>query len=170
MNNKFFLALLVFILFISGIYAAENKTTQVISCLNESYKALKQLSDDNFSVQRINDTLKIAKDLYDFQNKKKSPDFTVVIAKCEEIAKVKELAYTSRDQIYGIEKSYLNFLSKMEKLKANSTEIVFFYNSLKQEFSDERYENVIKGIPELERKMIEKEAEETTMNLFYKSI
>ena len=170
MNNKFFLALLVFILVINGINAAENKSVQVVFCLNESYKTLKQLSDDNFSVQRINDTIKIAKELYDFQIKKKSPDFSGVITKCEEIAKVKELAYTSRDQIYGIEKSYLTFLSKMEKIKANTTEIQAFYKSLKQEFLDERYENVLKGIPKLEKDMIEQEAKETTMNLFYKSI
>jgi len=171
MNNKFFLALLVFILFINGINAAEtNKSLQASTCLNESYKIVKQLAYDNFSVQRVNDTFKLAKELYDFQKIKTNADFTGVLTKCEEINKIKELAYTSRDQLYGIEKSYSTFQLKMEKINANITEIVVYYNTLHQEFLDERYENVLKGIPELEKDMIEQEAKETTMNLFYKSI
>jgi hypothetical protein len=171
MNNKFFLALLVFIIIINGINAAEtNKSLQASTCLNESYKVVKQLADDNFSVQRVNDTFKMAKELYDFQKIKANPDFTGVFTKCDEIAKIKELAYTSRDQLYGIEKSYSTFQLKMEKINANITEVAVYYNTIHQEFLDERYENVLKGIPELEKDMIEQEAKETTMNLFYKSI
>ena len=70
--NKFLWSNLILVLFILFsfclVYGEENKEDieqQAISCLEESRQIMQEMLTENFSVGRVNDSLKIAQNFFD---------------------------------------------------------------------------------------------------------
>jgi|SRR3989344_4312566 len=173
--------ILIFIFLIGIIFscysvlAAENTTTKnAESCLKDSSAYMQELIDNGFNAERLDDIIRTASDVFSAQklleeNGKKS-DYSLVISYCDDVENVRNLAFEARDMFYSLEKEYADFKEKAGKLGLNTSETDSFVEDARQEIRDERYEKAIEKIPEAEKKIIDAEAEATTMNLFYSTL
>lgn len=148
MEEKTILRAILIIAFLnlcSSAYASQgNLTLQEMArqCLNSSEKIMEQMLQDNFSVQRINDSLQNAQEVFEAQlilveNGKKG-DFQRVLEYCDEIEEIYSLAYKSRDSYTVL----MEFYKESIREDMNTTKIDSIIAQIEQEIRDERYENV----------------------------
>ncbi|MEK6856048.1 MAG: hypothetical protein AABX66_02720 [Nanoarchaeota archaeon] len=144
-----------------------------INCFNESKMIMQELTDKGFNVQKINDTLKVTKELLDAQIDRErrgiKSDYSQINTYCLEIQNTKIEAYKAKDAAYSLEKEYSNFLANTAKYNINTSEVDSLITKTKQELNDERYTQVISLSPQVESKMIEVQSSATALNFFYKS-
>jgi len=148
---------------------ATNYEIQAKSCINESYHILKNMQENNFSVLRVNDSLKQALTLYDSQSvlkdKKKKYDFSIVIPYCDEIKNITEDADNARDEIIVLERVYsISIESGM-----NSSSIDSLILEINQEMTNERYEKVDPLVQKAHSEITRVTSEYTTLGIFYDS-
>lgn len=179
--NKFILLTGLIILFVTLsnlTSAAENNTitanrAQAEKCFNDSIQTMSQLEKDGFNILRVNDTLKIAEDIFNTQiikeKKNTTSDYTQVITSCDSIEKIRLLAYEAKDELFVLNKDYNDFKIKSQGYEINTTEVDVLMKALNQSFNDERYENLIEQIPIVNNKMIEVQSSATALNSFYKA-
>jgi protein-disulfide isomerase-like protein with CxxC motif len=158
------------------ISAAENQTVsqrEANQCINNSFATSDQLKQDGFNTLRIQDNLKITNELLNAQiareKKNLSFDYQPIIDSCNNIEKIKNFAYNAKDELFVLNKEYLNFQEKIKGFDVNTTEVEILMRNINQSMSDERYENVIEQIPIISNKIAEVQASATTVNLFYKT-
>jgi hypothetical protein len=162
------LCILIILVSSASALAASNITKQDAEyCLNISRQSMDELSDNNFTVQKINDTLRIALDVFSAQEIQKTADYSFVISSCNEIVDTKALAYESKDLLYTLEKDYSSFKEKVAKYKVDTSSIDSMMDTARQDFQSERYAEFKEELSEIESKMTESEASATTLNLFY---
>lgn len=168
------LAVVLFILF-STITLATSSTTnitaeqQAADCLNSSHEYLTLLENQNFSTNRVNDTIKEAENLYSAQiilkQKLRSYDFSLISSYCEDIQKIFQGALSSRDEFAALIKFYNSTLSK--EMNTSSVDIMII--QITDEIKNERYENVPPLIDKTYQEIIDTQSSQTTLNLFYQT-
>lgn len=135
-------------------------------CLNESDKIKSEMFLENFSILRINDTLKQAQSLYDSQvvlkEKRRSFDFGIVIPYCEEIKKIKQDAFMVRDE-YG---ALLQFYNDQKSPGMNTSTIDALMSEIVLTMSEERYEDVPPMIEKANSEIVKVKSEYTALNIF----
>lgn len=174
--------ILLFILpisFGSTDYNVMNKT-QAEVCISLIKEDLKELIDNGFSSQKVNDTLKISQQIFDAQETMKAkgnkPDYSVIFTNCDVVKKIKEDAYKAKDEIYSLEKDYEIFYSGIAEIKEDPfvspklIEIEKMMQEIREDMKNEQYENVVKKIPEEEKKIEELKASTVRSKMVYSSI
>lgn len=155
---------------VGAIENSENVTDyeEATLCLNESIISMQELEEANFSILRINDTLKELKNIYNAQKvliKTKKDDFSLVFTYCEEIANLKILAFQSRDELIALKQFYNEFLE--QTMNTSSADILLL--EIENEIQTERYEKVKPLVDEAYEEIVDIKAEHTALNLFYRS-
>ena len=141
-NLKPALILLIAIIFLSGIASAEENLTlkeQAEGCLDDSEKIMEELIEAGFNINKVNDTLAVASELYEAQSSKlrvKDSDFSFVLNYCDEIKETREAAYITRDEFDALVKFY------NEAFEENVSVIDEMIDEIENEIETERYEKV----------------------------
>jgi hypothetical protein len=181
LSNKAGMVLLSFIIVlslfssISLVFSLDNSQNsssvdiQVTLCLNESKQIMNNMINDNFSVLRINDSLRQIYSLYGAQmvlkEEKSKYDFSVVIPYCDELKNISTMAYGSRDSYEALKKFYLEYVTS----DMNTSSIDLIMDNIKSEIKNERYENVKPLVDKGYLEIINVKTSSTTLNLFYRS-
>jgi len=177
MKKQIFIILFLIFVFGNGMFiqcAEQEKENlseqkQAELCIKNSESVLVEFIENGFEFQRINDSLKKAKDLYSAQiillNSKKNSDFSNVLFYCNEIEKVRQLAFQAKDELASVKKFYFEVGNITEEMILLSAEI----NIIEEEIKNERYEKVIESSSNLYKKITEIQASATAINLFYKA-
>lgn len=179
MNSKklFFVILLVLLIF--PLVNSLSEKEEAEKCLAKSEKIMQELSENNFSVQRINDSIRTAWEIFELESKKESvnqSDYSLVFSYCNETTDIKTAAYEASDEIYSLEKNYLELSLKLSNFDNESAiysdiqELNYMMIAVRQEMADERYEEVINMADEISKKITEVDASATTTSLFYQSL
>ena len=96
-----------------------NNSTGAIKCIENSEQIMKKLAEYNFSVQSVNDSIKLARQIYDAQiiveKRGANGDYGAVLKYCDDISKIEKLAYETRDEMYSLEMNYDDFIKKVKK-------------------------------------------------------
>lgn len=137
-------------------------------CFNQSKQILIELENNNFSVQRVNDSLKALENLYDAQillkEKKKPYEFSSVIPYCNEIKSIRDLAFQSRDDLIALKQFYKE---TVEGLNTSSIDVII--SEAEIEIKNERYEKVSPLTKKAYNEITKVKSEQTTLNLFYQT-
>jgi hypothetical protein len=168
----FFIFLIFAFQFFQFVSAEENLTIQQQAeiCLADSRAILNEFIEDNFSYQRINDSLVKAQDLYNAQtlleeNNKSGIDFSLILPYCNDIKQIRELAFEARDEYSSLKKFYdISITSEMD-----TSEVDIIIAEIESEINSERYEKVSPLIDSAYEKISEVKASYTALNLFYTS-
>ena len=178
---RMIIILVVFVLFygvisISFTSAAEQVANlsireQATNYFNESKNIFYELTANNFSVQRANDSLKQVEDAYNAQillkTQGRSNDFSRVIDYCEQIKMIRDNAFLSRDEITALMKFYDEIFEEVEGL--NTTSVDMLFAEINNEIDNERYEKVPDLVNKAYDEIVKVQSENTTLKLFYKS-
>jgi hypothetical protein len=149
--------------------AEENITIQEQAelCLNDSRVILNELIENNLNSQRVNDNLNNAQDIYDAQvvllEKGRNVDFSLIIPYCDEISKIRKLAFEALDEYSSLRKFYnVSITTDMD----SSTIDAIFYE-IEEEIDSERYEKVPDLVDKAYEEISKVKSSHTTLNLFY---
>jgi len=138
-------------------------------CLNESEQIVVDMINENFSIKRVNDSLKQADNLFHaqqaFKDKKGNYDYSLVFPYCDEIKKIKEDALNSRDELFALEKFYEVSLSP----DMNTSEADKLMAEIGDEIENERYEKVKPLVEKVYEEIINIKSASAALNVFYKS-
>jgi len=170
MKREIILVMLVFAL-LHSVSAAENNTIEQSAalCINESRIIMNEMISDEFNIVRVNDSLKNAESFYSSQTilkeKKRAYDFSVILPFCDEIKTIKESALESRDELNALMKFYNDSVVP----GMNTTEIDSIIQEIREEITNERYEQVKPLVDKAYSDIITAKSSYTALNVFYKS-
>lgn len=155
---------------IQGIEESKNFTNyeNATKCLNESRFYMEELKQANFSIQRVNDTLKELENIYEAQQvliKVNEADFSLVLPYCEEIKNIKDDAFKSKDELDALLEFYDNLLEE----GMNTSSVDLMISEIKNEIFSERYEKVKPLVDKTYEEIVNVKAEHAALNLFYKT-
>ena len=140
--------LVLFILFISfnicfaeaTIETSKNATSEVETALDKAADAIMETSEAGFSVARMNDTLILAKQLFEAQIALKSmggtPNFDIVLKNVETILDLKDKTFDTADQLKAL-KLYLDEVNSSANI--NLTKAYELYYSAESDFNTNAY-------------------------------
>lgn len=163
----------IFIFCMSFVFAAEvNLTSREIAsnCLNESMTIINEITKDNISVNRFNDSFVKAFDLYSAQviieGRKGKPNYELVISYCDQIKKLKIDAISALDS-YDV---FLNFYHDTIDSSVNSSSIESIVSQIDAEIMGERYDGVPRLIDQGYAEISKVKSEQTAAVLAYRAV
>lgn len=179
MKNKKILCLAVIFfalisLSLSFIDAEQNITNSSTEqgagiCLNDSRQVMTDMQNENFSIQRVNDSLKQLENSYIAQlalkEKKKNYDFSFAVSLCEEIKKIKENALESRDSLNALKKFY----NESMEPGMNTDSVDVLISEAESELRNERYEKISGLVDNAYRQITNIKSNYNTLNVFYET-
>ena len=176
-NKNWVLLILLFgiiFLFNAVAVSAERNLTmeeQAALCLPDSEDILNELLEHGFNIERVNDTLKTAYNLYEGQlaikEKNQKYDFSSVLIYCDEIKSIKEIAYIAKDEFDALYKFYNESFDFEREIDIQSIETIL--GEIENEIESERYEKVPPLVDKAYQEIVEVQAEQTTLNVFYEN-
>jgi membrane protein insertase Oxa1/YidC/SpoIIIJ len=127
------------------------------------------MAEDGFNINKVNDTIREAKNFYDNQvslmEKQKNSDFSKVLAYCEKIIQIQEDALKASYELASLLKFYNISLSS--RMNTSTADLIIL--EINNEIRDERYENVPALIDNAYSEISKIQASQTTLGIFYKS-
>lgn len=144
---------------------------QAVICLNESKVIFSELISENFTVTKVNDTLREAMNLFDAQSvlkeQKKTYDFSSILPKCKEIKDEREAAFSARYELEAFKKFYSDSITP----GMNTSSVDKIVQQIEDEMKSERYEVISQNklIDKAYGEIINVKSSYTTLNLFYAS-
>ncbi|MDP1695930.1 MAG: hypothetical protein Q8L29_03385 [archaeon] len=185
-NNKFvFLGILgIFVLFSfilnAGMALSAESNLNIsskdyaVTCIDDSKKIMNDLMNDGFNTKRINDSIKLAEQIFDSQSKIElrggKVDYSSVAGYCTDIEEIRVSAYEAKDSLYSLEISYNSFKDKIKGYNVNISEVDVMMEDVRQEIINERYEDVPEDSLSVEIKMADIESTSTATSLFYSTV
>ncbi|MEM4605953.1 MAG: hypothetical protein QW103_02895 [Candidatus Pacearchaeota archaeon] len=165
--------IILFLFIINFVYFTSsqeiiNKTNKDLAsiCLNESDLIIERLQNKNFSIQRVNDTLKEAKLIFlvqeEIEKKGLTTNYEKIFSACEEIKKIEEMAYSTKDQLRALEKFY-----EEHGKGITSEEIERLFSEIRKEIQNERYELVPELIEKTYSEISAEQARKTLIATYY---
>jgi hypothetical protein len=177
--SSLFLAVILltlFIVFTPALVSSQTSDSENITkitredaelALENIRKIMKEMSESNFSIERINDTLKKAEQMYSAQkileSKGRKADYSLILLYEKDVEIMGGKAFQARDELFSLEQS----LEPLRKRKINITEADFLVEKIRQEINDERYEKALEIIPNTRNRIAEIEASATAIKVFY---
>ena len=124
--------------------------------LNISEQHIREMLDMGFGVERVNDLLTEAKEIFRAQKALEeaggSPDYSLITDKTDKIRDLKNKAFNVNDEITALE-------IRIQELEGiNTTEITSLLEQAKEEFENERYDQSKVKIEEAYEKISEEQA------------
>lgn len=128
----------------------------VSNTLNISGDYIREMSEMGFSVERVNDLLTEAKEIFRAQKALEeaggSPDYSLIAEKTDKIRDLKNKAFNVNDEIIALE-------IRIQELEGiNITEIISLFEQAKEEFKNERYDQSKTKIEEAYEKISEEQS------------
>lgn len=172
----FSIAILLVFIIVSSLVLVFGQEEQNLSvkeqasiCLEESKEIFQDLEKKNFSTQRVNDSLNEAENLFNAQfvleSQENKSDFSLVLPYCEDIKKIRENAFKTRDEFSALKKFYDESLT--QDMNASSVDKIML--EIEKEIRNERYEKVGPLIDNAYKEIGNIKASHTALKLFYKS-
>jgi len=165
------IVLFILVLSMSFALAEVNLTLQetAANCLNESSLVLNDIEAYNLSVNRFNDSLVKAQELYAAQviieGRKGKPNYNLVISYCDQIKKLKLDAISAVDSY----KVFLNFYHETIDSNMNSSTIDAIISQIDAEITGERYDSVPRLIDQGYAEISKVKSEQTALVLAYQA-
>lgn len=162
----FFAMILAALLLIhSPAFAASLDAEKTGMDLNASEKGLERMYGAGLPVTRYNDTLLLAKQIYEAQvaleAAKGRADFSLVQDKIKEMKSLEQNAYKASDELKALE------ITISQTTGVDLSSVIEIYGQAKSEFNAERYEESIKLTDTAYKKISELEAVETKVKAIY---
>ncbi|RLG14472.1 MAG: hypothetical protein DRN66_01930 [Candidatus Nanohalarchaeota archaeon] len=130
-------------------------------------EGMDQMLEKGLPVTRYNDTLFLAKQIYEAQVALEeaggSPDYSIAYSKLTELSQIKQKAFLALDELNALEAT----ISQIEGIDKKPVREI--HSKAKIEFEAERYEECLKSIDEAYEKISELEAIETKVKAFYEA-
>jgi len=182
MNKKLLFG--IFILFsfvlnsnlILGVESSLNISSKdyALACLDNSKQIMNTLMNDGFNTKRINDSIRLAEQIFDSQSKIEQRggkvDYSSVSIYCKDIENIEVFAYEAKDSLYSLEINFNSFKEKVSEYNVNISEVESMVKGIKEDIVSERYENVPEDVLTIENKMTDIESTSTAVNLFYSAV
>ena len=174
MKIKIFILVIGIVFLVNLVYALDDaNVTEVyntaVSCLVDSKNIMNELNESGFNIYRVNASLQDAEEMFEIQEvlkqKKRNYDFTKIISYCDEIKKIQESAFESRDEFSALLIFYKDTLN--EHMNTISADVII--RDIEDEIESERYEKAIEKIPLAYEEISKIQSDYTTLNLFYRS-
>lgn len=125
--------------------------------LDNARKIIDDMVSDGFNVQRVNDTLFEADQIFIAQSTLgDKADYALIMEKTSEIKEVSKKAYDVNDELSALK-------LKLDSETGDMTEAYALFETAKQEFYDERYEISLEKIEEVYSKISELQALQTKL-------
>ena len=141
---------------------ANDLITNATICFNE-------MLSHSIPIQRANSSLQEAKQFYEAQlsleQTTRKADYKIIFNKAETVCKIKEDAIKSKDELKIFEETY-----EQAKQNSNLSAMEKDYQKIINSFNEERFEETIKLINQGYKTLIEIEASQTKLRLFYNTI
>ncbi len=186
MKNKlklliiFSLVITLFILLnINQLAASDSSSTELSNisiedqaslCINNSEIIIQEMIQEGFNIQRLNDTLKQARLLFDSQSilkeQKRTTDFSRVIPLCSEIEALQVLALRAREDFSVLLKVYNDNIDA-NMIGPEIDELNNMVSEIQSEILSERYEKVEPLVNSAYDKISEIKSSNTGVNVFY---
>ncbi len=175
--KKYLVFTFVLILLISSINALDSSNFSRFdaeSAISQSTKVIQELNESGFGTTRANDILTTAKNIYDSQilmeKAKKTTDYSLVLSYTKQISDLQEIAYQAKDIIFSLDEEYSTLKEKALENRVDISETSSLMNGLLDDYTHERYEEVIEKSDAVEKSILDADAEITTLNVFYSSL
>ena len=167
MNYKIIISFVFVLFLISSASAVSNFTrSDAESCINNSVQIMKDMSSQGLNVLRINDSLRQAQILYDSQvvllEKNRKYDFSFVQSYCDEIVNIYQNSTSALDD-YSV---LLKFYNDTVTPGMNTSTIDFMIGQIKNEITNERYENVKALVDQTYSEIINVKSSSAALNVF----
>ncbi|MEI7719522.1 MAG: hypothetical protein WCI72_06640 [archaeon] len=164
------IVLLILLFSVSFVLAEGNLTSKEVAtaCLNESAVILQDVAKYNISLNRFNDSLTKAQDLYSAQliietRRGSKPNYGIVISYCDQIKTLKQDAITALDS-YRV---FLSFYHETIDKNVNSSSIDAITSQIDAEIAGERYDGVPRLIDQGYAEITKVKSEQTALMLAY---
>ena len=162
--------LLLFLLIIPTVLA-ENQTNEIEQNFLEIENIISELSSEGFNIQRVNDTYKAAKQIFDSQietyKDENRRDYTIVIKYIDEIFELNDQAYIAKDEIEYVYSLYDDIKEKNPQIDLSEAEIIL--KEMEFEYENEVYDKAYELAKQSYAKLIEIEGKYTALNLAYQA-
>jgi len=164
-----FIFILLMLSFVSAVVVTEELTDEELSlkCLNESSEILQLMESSGVNINRPEDVRELIINSYDAQmilkERGRNTDFSYTLNNCEEIKNIGYLAFSTKDEILGLKEFYVETISE----GSNTQEIDEFIKKIEIEYENERYERIEKLINSAYVLIIDFEARNRSINVFY---
>jgi hypothetical protein len=163
----FLLALVMLPAALSESPATSAAALQAAANIATAEKDMQEMASRGLPVARYNDTLLIAKQVYESQLSLEGHyikgDYAFVEEKLRELADIKQKAYTAVDEINALEMA----IDKAEEI--NKSAVLEILAKARDEFRAERYEEAIRLVDAGYSKISEEEAFQTKIGAFYEA-
>ncbi len=174
LRGVFLVILVMFLFFSTGIVLSESNDEIEVSvddaesCLNESESILNEMRAEGFNIQRVNDTLRQGREVFErqfelFENEG-DYDFEAVLRFCDTIVSIKEDAFITRDEFNSLMNVY-NDTFTSDRIDTGSVDEILL--TIESEIDSERYERVLPLIESAYAEISEVESRHTALILFY---
>ena len=144
----------------------EEKTEQ---CLNDSNEMMIAMSNDGFSIVRMNDTINEALETYEIQSllreNDKSYDLSKALQYCESAVLIHKSAYEARDEYLALKRFYDESFEE----SVNTSSVDAMIKDIEENIDNERYENVAPMVEKAYGEIINIQSSNTAVRLFYSS-
>ena len=155
------------IIIIPLVSAIPEEASNVNNSLALAEKDIKEMMNKGIPIARYNDTLILAKQIYEAQlfleNTSKNPDYSLVQKKIEELKEIKQNAFTASDEL----KALGIIISQTKGI--DRAPVLEIYREATNEFDSERYEECLELIDKTYQKISELEALQTKLKAFYEA-
>jgi hypothetical protein len=164
----FFIIALILVPFVQSEEASEIEIELQIK-IEEAENIVLELRNEGFYIQRVNDTLEAAKDIFEVQSQRKGrqKDFDLVNKYLDEIFELNDQAYKTRDEINYVYEFYND--TKENKPDMNLLEVDKVLEEMQFEFDSERYDRAYDLSKKAYSRIVEIEGTYTAVNLAYQA-
>ncbi len=164
-KNFVFIAIMFLLLAIVSPLIKAQDYNETVRALNQSRIDMQEMIDAGLNILRVNDTLSEAEQLFAAQSalikEGGIPDFSLILERTAEITKLREQAEKMNDELKALEE-------RLREIKGES-EAFAISNKAKEEFADERYDNVAELVEEAYAKISEEQALQTRFRAIYEA-
>jgi tetratricopeptide (TPR) repeat protein len=171
---KFLISVILLLLFfipfggaVAQNYTPSDKAMETGSALVIAEAGMAEMVSRNLSVTRYNDTLVVAKQVYNAQmvleKTGEKPDYSFVQEKITEMNDIKVKAFRTLDELSALK------LTIEQTADVNKSVVQDIYAQANVEFESERYEEALKLIDKAYEKISELEAIEAKLRAFYEA-
>lgn len=170
------ISLVLFVMFLFLVFSGNfiqakelsNESKEAKGLLEKAETCFSEMEERGIPVNRANESLVQAKDLYDTKTKSEErggeEDYSLVKKYAREVCEVKEVSFDADDQLGVFMTSY-----NETKEKTDLSELQGTLEELHSSYEDERFEETLELIDQAYAEMSDIEAQQTTVNLFYES-
>lgn len=157
---------LMFSLMLFSVSAVSNSSIEAKNAIDKAQSDMNEMQSKAMSIERINDSLQQAIQLYNAQmaleEKKRTADYSLILKYALDASKIKEMAIKANDEIHIFRETYT-----LAQKDSNLSEMEKEYAEIELSFKEERFEDTLKLIDKGYDKIADIQSGQTTLRLFY---